>query len=521
MILSCNTLFVKLNNNQYGILRLGLIKTLENIDLQINYYKIKSKDKDQLKIFYNNICENPVNRNLINMISNELICTKNFNFIESKKLCQRIHKGELINNQYYKINFFEGLTIPIYNGQVRTIKSFVKSYIDNYNIIESILRLSITNSKPITNSKSIVINNKSEKTKNSFEKIYDLALVPIIRGELINNIFINNSKINTENCNIKENIINIPNLLNNIDSNYLTNLLEYISKMKEIDQNLFTLIQMLFNKEITALEIYSISYLILIFSISKFLSKFYDYTLSNITNIIIDDYIQQSVYNTLFNQFEMFRKFQNKITFKVNPCKKQDKNELLIKNLSEKYSYLRNIDEEKFIDIVFNNIKKKSNDEPQPLLNRVKILNISDILKNKINYNSSLVSYTFNSLIEPNYNNTLYNLLDYRFFKENKIISYPFLKIYEYQTNPEIILSIKNIPNVIIKLFDFLSKNILIKSVIQKDNVSTIKYFEILIKHLPQANKLSNINLMFIIFQIIIPFSFFSYGNDCFQDFFF
>jgi hypothetical protein len=115
----------------------------------------------------------------------------------------------------------------------------------------------------------------------------------------------------------------------------------------------------------------------------------------------------------------------------------------------------------------------------------------------------------------------MYNILDYEIVNNGaRIISKVYQYLINYVKNPSSLLLIKetDLPKEIINLFDILSKKILKTSIISKDNVNTLNYYNILVESLPNPNQFNHLTMLYIVFQIIIPYHYDIYNTNQFVD---
>lgn len=123
--------------------------------------------------------------------------------------------------------------------------------------------------------------------------------------------------------------------------------------------------------------------------------------------------------------------------------------------------------------------------------------------------------------LEQENNNTLYDILNYESGSSGtRIISKAYQYLVNYIKNPSSLLLLKDVdvPKEVVNLFDVLSKKILNPSMISKDNILTLNYYNTLIENLPRPNEFKHITLLYIVFQIMIPYSFDIYSNNQFVD---
>ena len=89
-----------------------------------------------------------------------------------------------------------------------------------------------------------------------------------------------------------------------------------------------------------------------------------------------------------------------------------------------------------------------------------------------------------------------------------------------YVKNPSSVLLLKenDLPKEVVNLFDTLSKKVLNISRITKDNISVFSYYKLLLENLPDPKKFRHVTLLYIIYQIMLPFSYDIHGNSQFED---
>jgi len=234
-----------------------------------------------------------------------------------------------------------------------------------------------------------------------------------------------------------------------------------------------------------------------------------------------------------------FTEFQNKLFFEFVPGNYEKENTELdnvIEELSKQYKHLIPLSQEEFADRIFNNlieISRKDNRLPADFkISNKKVLNIENYLKiNNGNGKSLVDSYFF----DPEKTLSPVEISDFHEFKyldyklipsptndRERIISEAYKYLLNYIKNPSSILLIKDnkIPKNIINLFDLLSKTVLSKDKITKETISTFYYYNLLVDSLPDSAVFKHSQLLYIIYQIIIPYHYDVYHNTEFIDVF-
>jgi len=541
MILSSKYLFISFNNSKYGLIKLNIIKPLQNIEMKIEFYRIVSQDTKVLQNIYSNCINNSINKNMLNTCSNELINEKILNLKECEDLCDRL---EFIKNEqktqdnFIVINLYEGLKIPINTHNIHHIYNFVYAFYNNYNIMESMVRLNLLTARSVDNDveypnekiikKQEDINLINNNPIDELENIFALINNNSIKMGLINNIFNNYEYINDIKFENDELIFsNIINNYSEISPQYLNSLI--ISNGQNQTDNvihiLLKLYQMILDEKYNKNTLYltMIIYLIFIYTICNFMNKHFEYTSSRLDEILFNLELQENIMNRLLNSEKIFENFKDKIKFKYNK-KEINENEINIEDkkkisqLSEKYQYLKSISQKEFIDSIYNEFIECHNKESPSLLqlSNKKVININNFLnKEQKNTHQNLFG---NMDLKVEQENLSFNLLNYQTVS-NRIITITYNYILKYIKDPTVVLSIKNIPKNIINLFDLLSTEVLNNSTITKDNINTLNYYNILKQKLPDIQKFDSITILFIIFQIMIPYSYDMYKNEIFEDY--
>ena len=554
-MLSCKHLFNVLNFNSYYVLRLSLRENQninqfnEKILVRVEYFLIKSNNNIILENLYKSCLNDSFNKNLIKTVGNELISEGNFGLESSRYIVNQtgfvLERRDCIGNfnDKFNVNIMKDLRIDLELHNVWEMYNFFHSYYSNYNILESILSLKTSGgerqeSQIVQNKVSVdanieVIETQDKiKEENLIEDIFSLIDSITLKNSLIHHIF--NYYQYVEAGKDENNTINLPEIFMNsfgIDGYYLNNLIltnNQIIDMDKVNHYTLNILGMLMEKKYTENKIclMSLCYILCIYCIRFFYEFYPDYVLKNINKILVDPASQESMLNMLIEKNKLFSNFKGKIKFKVVTAKnlKIENNEVdnQIKQLSEKYSYLKSISEKEFIERVFSEIQPSTSAVPNIKLSKKKVLNIR-----KLAQKSNTNNQNINDLIQITDQFNEYYLLEYIINqKDNKITTHCYNLILKYIKDPSILLiddntliKDKKIPNTVIKLFDLLCNTILNNNIIKEDNVNTFNYYLILKENIPNFDKLSYNVILYLIFQVIIPFSNDMYGNEIFEDY--
>ncbi len=539
MNLSNKHLFIILNDNTYGICKLSINKDLENLELKFEYFKITSTDSKVLENIYSICLNNSTNKNLLKTCSNELVNSKIFNLKECEDLCDSIefiNSKEKKHDEYIQVKLYDGLQIPISLYNIKSIYNFVYSFYTNYNILESMMRLNLLTARSgevkQEPQKKRVINEHEQieisehKIDDKLENIFNLIFDNSIKTSLINNIFNNYNQISD--VKYEDNQLTFSNIVINsygIDCEYIKSLIiSNNSHSDQISHNLLKLYQMILDEQYNTNSFYlnMILYLIFIYTICNFMKTNQDYTTSRLDEILINLNLQANIMNRLLDTNEIFSVFKEKIKFCYQKTK-IEKNKIdfihdeKLKEISEKYHHLKPVSQKEFINSILNDYSNIKTKESLPLLiSKKKTININNFLDSS--QTIDLPNLFVNVGGQGDLENLSFNLLEYQVIS-NRIITKSYDYILKYIKDPSVILSVKNIPKTVVNLFDLLTKNVLNNGTIQKDNVSTLSFYNILKERIPDINKFNHITILFIIFQIMIPFSYDMYKNEIFEDY--
>jgi hypothetical protein len=249
------------------------------------------------------------------------------------------------------------------------------------------------------------------------------------------------------------------------------------------------------------------------------------------SKIICTPESQKLLFMTLINN--TFTEFQNKVFFEFTSGNYETNEEINrdeINKLSLLYKHLLPISQEDFADKIFvdlNNNQKKI----LPIdfkINTKKVIDINNFL-NDTNGKNHLQSKFFDSdnTLNPVESDLIneYKFLDYKVIPSGngeKIISETYKCLINYTKNPSSLLLIKDnkISKSVINLFDTLSKYLLTKDKIKKEDISTLYYYNLLVDVLPDSSVFKHTTLLYIIYQIMIPYHYDIYSNTQFVDVF-
>lgn len=576
MLLSNSHMFIK-NNQFIGIMKSSIIKDLADIKLRFEFLKITTTDKSLILMIEKDCIEDHSNVNSLKLVNNEIIYSKNMNYIDcenfvkylnfitTRNLQDDIKKGIvwIIEFRFTSdVNFFK---IVLTSMQVYRLYKQIESFYSNYLILSSIMRQDLAEIKSVPEVKHekkiteyIQQNNniatpivEDVKKFDEIDSIFELCLTSSLKTSLIHYTFNYFRYITKDHYSVLTNSSNqiqytLPILIPgkfNIDENYFQSVI--LSHTSISSNNIIFIIKKILSNLIQDHKKYNekplllimISYLLFVY----LLRYLYDSNKDSFTYYFKQFICVPNIQSQLIMKMIQggFPDFNNKIFFKISDIDLLDFSENInreqIEKISKDYKHLIPISQKDFADKIF---KKLENEQisPNPInfnLSRKKLIDISKLtFVNKRNSNSVLFDpdNTIDSSESNNENIREYNLLDYQLQKQtnnnatgnnNKITTKVYSILLNYIKNPSSLLIIndKDIPKEVLNLFEVISKKVLIADKITKDTISTLKYYNILLETLPNPHEFRHIIYLYIIFQIIIPYHNDIYNNTQFEDY--
>lgn len=565
-----------------GIVKCSIVKDYHKIFLKIDFFKIHSPDTQLVDMVAKSCLEDHTNPDALKIVSSEMMYSKKFDYNEAEYFRNYLsyieHRNiseDQKNNTLWKIDFkfqsdINHFSIVLPSELVYRIYTHVNSFYTNFLLFSSILKFTINNnndrnlnqkikddSKLIeqaainnqTVQNAINIDDKNERT--DIDDFFELCVTTPIKSSLIHYIFNYFQFINNEQCKINF-ATNDPNQIQivapliipgkfNIDQKYFKSLI--ISSTIPTNTISF-MIKKILNILTTKANEYQhspIYIMILLYILFIYLMRFfYDSNKDSFDDyfyrLICSENTQKSLLTKLINS--TFKEYSNKIFFEIknNDNISNDLNYTeLIETLSSQYKHLIPISQIDFADKIFKELTSNINETPINFcLNSKKIIDITQYIyipgtptqrykKQQSSFfdpDNEIDNIQQNELFEYSYLN--YELIKQKNGNDQRIISNAYNYIIMYSKNPSTILMIddKTIPKEVLKLYELICKNILNTTNITKDNISTLDYYNLLLKKLPNVHLFRHSILLYIIYQIIIPFHYDMYNNTQFIDYF-
>lgn len=297
---------------------------------------------------------------------------------------------------------------------------------------------------------------------------------------------------------------------------------EYISKLKSLVSELVFIINNYYGKsELKKLFIVLkiIEYLIYIYSIKfspqNFLSKLEVGKQTEDFEKSMLEVVNYSVGYILQNYYDLNKINYNRIIIKHLPAVILDDEELALENLKTiltRELYLIDIDKDHFVNRVFEEVSKKSvkgKNSPKLVLNSPHKIDLT----NFINQDDSSTSWLSYRLIEP----------EQKQFENNKIITEEYLHVLQLINAPSVSVGslVKTINPIIARYADTII-NVIFKELSNLDATTIISTLTLLNTYIrPYLSEDSTVTTeLFILYRIILPYIYDTYGTTIFMDYF-
>jgi len=568
MELAITNMFIK-DAHFFGIMRTSIVKDFHDVKLKVEFHKILTMDKQLVDSVEKNCIEDHINPNALKLVSSEVAYSKVMNYNESELfrnylsfVCSRnlyedrkMNKAWIIEFKFPSSNDINFFRINLSTDQVTRLYSQVNSFYSNFMLFLALSKQytngAVAETKNVTeyikNTESNDIPVETQivsqllpqtKKRNEMDDIFELCLNSSIKSSLIHYTFNYFKYFSKEHCKIQTNQkqqiqytlpLIVPGNLN-FDKEYFDSLIQanrsissnnVIFVIKKILNNLF----LNHNKyHENSLIIMMLCYLLFIYMLKYLNDTNKDSFRTHFRKLICDAATQTGMLRSLI-MTSHFQDFANKIFFKIiDICPMEAANDLETKRINElsmEYKHLIPVSQEEFINKVFYSVEESSNLPKFFKLSNKKVIDISQYINQK---QQSFSSVLFDSkhIVDINQtSDTLYNILDYKqASNESRVISKAYQYLINYIKNPSTVLMIKEIdlPKEIVNLFDVLSKKILNPTIINKDNINTLNYYNIIIDFLPNSKQFNHMTILYIIFQLIIPYHYDIYHTVQFVD---
>lgn len=525
-----------------GLIRLSIENRLNRVlelEVQVHQLMFDLNDVNLVKTLMKSIVDrcdvNPLNNDeIFNSISSKIVIKKNFNYYQLEELSSKLRFINQMSDLKEVIRFppeiFEvGLRLVV--RDIRRIQRYVDSFLFNYQMILDTVRYvnlrisedvipTAENDKlfslpPVNQSIAKIPAAENDKTlseeiivpqeKTRIDQILEYLIAsPPLFSYLVHLIFnyfrffrLSSFEKTTDN----KFEIKLMNLFPHdftINKMYLQGLIESLGKTSLENVNLFikSLSQFLIgnHEEFNQIEIQCSIFVLFFYSLRHLLDTKKNWVYSHT--------------DLLFSNCEIQCRLLNKyvplitgmpIVFKRSKEKVLTPEETRLEEISNKYLYMKELDQNQFAEFVYSELKEESDIPPkmQISLGFKNLVNIEKMIDKKEATETEMIDL-------PKTSNSAVSILNYQKRKNPKILTETFDLFMRFLENPIVLVTEKNhsIPANIINLFEKM-KHFLNDTNLKKENVSTLQYYHKLLPILPDDLHFDMI--IFLIFQLIIP----------------
>lgn len=517
--------YINVSNNFQGFLKLSTIREYDKFLMKFDLFRFRTNDKTLIKSFEKECIKNSTRIELVSKIDSILEgdCVLDCSEVEtySKQLSSEIGRvrNNLDNSYMFCIN--NKLKVVLNVRQAIRLYYDLKAFYENYLILETVFKMSIKTEKKI----EILPNNQKITDKkppppppdikplNILDNIVSFCLSKVVRLSLIHQTITYFRYTTKEFYSIKKDenktIITLPNIVSKCsvyNTDYYRSLILSIStiNIQQVSHYINKLVSILESNSRDYVEnsvhVMMISYLIFLYFLRCTYDSHTRYIIDNVDNILNDVNLQTKIFN---HNIDIYCKSSN-VVFKVVDLDVFEKS-VNISDVGKEYSYLISVDEEKFIQTILK--ETKDNVPKDFMLSTKKVLDLRFLRNTKKCKNGKI--------FESN-NDNLDGLLDYVSVEQDFTDAYRLFK--KYNNDPSVLMLKNNeIPKSVLNLFDCLKK-ILVRQNFAETDVSTLGYYNKLCDLLPNAKLLTHTTILYIVFQIVIPFHYEIYGTTSFVD---
>ena len=560
-----NNMHVFVSNYSFtGVVKTSLVKDFHLLKLKMEFFRILSNDNKLISMVSKSCKDDPRNDKVLNLVSTKVDYEKIFTFYDAEAFRNYLHfitarpfLDDQNNKQLWTIEFrfkedVHNYKILLSTNEVLRIYNAIDSYYSLYFVLDfivkehNILEPEKVEEKKITEYIPVKKEEKIPefveiKERSTVDDIFELCASNTIKSSLIHYTTNYFKFFSSEYCNIitndQKNQVKIvcPILMPgrfNIDENYFKSLI--VTSNLHLDSVTFTIKKILslllqnYDKYNNPLHLMMISYLLFVYMLIFIYNVNRDIFRDHFTKFICVPEMQKHLIMSLIRS--NFVDYHNKVFFEfvtVNP--QTIINEQTTKDISkfsESYRHLLPISQDQFADTVFNNIDKHKNFPVDFKINNKKIIDIKPLFEEKLKkqtIQTKLFDYEKTLDVTEGLFNK-YSFLDYEKTNGNKVITKSYKYLLDYIQNPSSLLLLdekkEGIPKEVINLFDLLSKSVLNTEKLGKDNISTVNFYNILVDALPHSEAFTHLTLLYVVFQIIVPYYYDVYNVTQFQDVF-
>lgn len=531
---------IPINNKSKGLLRLSVEQNIKMLELKVELHKLMLdlNDVKMVNMIMKGIIErcdqNPLNNDSIfSSITSRIMGSFKYNYYQLEDLSDKfkfINEHDDMNEEIDLPGNIFGWKMRLFVRDIKRMQRYINSFLFNYPIILDTLRFVENRAellKPAAENESLF--EKPVKTaagENEIVEPEEKTLIDEILGFLIISPqllsylihltlnyfrFFKISSLEQYEKNLTVRLNNVVPCELVVNASYLHGLLKSLESVSLNTVNLHTknLSKFMYNyaDKLGNLELCCCNFILFFFSLRHLIETHKMWVMKNIKDLFTNANTQIRLLNQYIPKI-------SGIPITYEKCEKEELNSPVseIKRISEKYSYMKSIDQEKFAEFVFEEYGKNSNIVASPSIGIKNILDLDSLVQNK---NSE------SEFIEKLDKSNLNTILSYHKNEGGKISSNVFDLFLKYIENPVILVTEKEktslIPNNILNCFEKL-KSLLNDSNFRKDDINTQHYYKKLMEVLPDDFQFSNV--LYIIYQIIVPYMNYFHNVKLFEDVF-
>jgi len=564
--------YIYINAGQtQAILKFKISRTVQEfiITFELYHLHIKQNQQDIYNLIEQQCQTINANNQVLEKFNNDLISSINLNYYDVEQqlpvLKFQIESLDSTNNlQRYNITLFNHMQLILNRIELIRIYNDLESFYKNYMILELCLKMVSESTDVITpmvtkicdykdsykisphkkeESNLIIIpdgdmaytdiimpdinieiesddsNIDQEQIKSSqYKFIFDLCLTTSVQNILITQLmnyylFINDNIIQIDTNEKKDMKINIPNLFANIlfNKHYFESILFSLINI-DVDDVKIIMVKCLKNltKTIEPLVILSITLILYLYCLRLIYDSHTNFVLNSFNFLFNDSEIQTKVLNSqLKTYFTNFNIEYLVIDISIESLRDTQIDNQIIE-LSKSKQYLKNVSHEEFAKIIFNNINQNNiNVLSHNILDLNNFKNIKLEMSSEIIFNSDSIN-----------NNQIIQLLLQYDFTENVQYITPGLDMFmTYMTDPDEFYSLSkqptNIPKTVLNLFPVLKQTL---STIDNLCDNTFMYYNSLCDNISTPNDFDHLSLLYVVYQIIIPYFYTYYKIKIFNN---
>ncbi len=567
--------FIIIVQDFVGVFRVITERDLNGFVLKLELHKFLKSNQYVLENIIEQNRINPTDSKLLDRVSSERLFETKINYAESVELMNHLRRmGEWCVKEGYKglkLDILKRMQVPLTLEQLRQFYQLTESFNKNYFMLESVYSIvskgpggkvaetsqnfqqmkdnkvtdsipsaAISHQAPEKSIQDEIDKQEQCKPKDEFEEILQYCYHSNLKGLIVHYIlnyyqFVPQNEVKIEKT---DNVFKFvtPNILpyalsmdsqffytyilsdksipiNNIQT-YANKLIRRIifDKFEEYNENPLYLMICNF-----MLLVYSIRYLVELYP--QIFEQQYQELISNSGSL------QQRVIQHYTNSFLNEKEY--KIEFQINSFHlnlETSSDDCLIDRLSEQEAHIIPVSQELFVETVLGKLDSESNLRklhPDFKLSSKKIIDVKHLISaqakeppvtNSLIESDEVISPTQSDIIDTT------NYLSYTQISDT-IITKAFQYITQYSSQENFVPSlIKDLPKEIINLFPVITKDILTNEKLDPNLDNTYDYYRVVVENLPRPELLNYTVILFIVFQIVIPYYYCFHQKSVFKD---